>query len=95
MNNNKENIRDPSKHKPSRLRGLPSNVNTSSSSSISNVLIGGDDSITGFSENSQEETMNSANGDTNHGSADVSAMMGENSCDAQFPDSIGTNKPKI
>jgi hypothetical protein len=80
---NKENI-DGRKH--GKLHMVTSNSN---SSSVSNALVAGDDSATGFSENSQEDIIQS-NGTSNEAS-NVSAMIGENSSDAQFPDLVASS----
>jgi hypothetical protein len=59
----------------------------SSSSSVSNVLAVNEDSVTGFSEASQE---GSASHVTETNNVNTS-LLGENSSDAQFPDTVNTS----
>jgi len=80
-NNNKENM----ERKPGKLHNM--NTSNSNSSSVSNALAVGDDSVTGFSENSQEEIRDNG---TSNDASNVSALMGENSSDAQFPDTVAS-----
>jgi len=83
-NNNKENVER--KQGPGKLHTLV--TSNSNSSSVSNALVNAEDSVTGFSENSQDEITNG--GASNDEASNVSALMGENSSDAQFPDTVAS-----
>ena len=83
---NKENVSD------KMVKGaLISNTN----SSCSSVLPGCEDSTTGFSENSQDDSNSALN--ATHSNGNSSAVLnGENSSDAQFPDPVSqAKKPKL
>jgi len=79
-NNNKENIREPK-----------TGSSRTSSSLASSLLAVGEDSITGFSEGSQEDNnMSHVASVTCDDTSNMSAIL-ENSTDAQFPDNCESN----
>ncbi|XP_015786207.1 B-cell CLL/lymphoma 7 protein family member A [Tetranychus urticae] len=82
---NKENIEDKGKsHSLSRNDA----TTNSSFSSVSNVLVNNDQSVTGFSETSQDDSTNHE--EKTH--VTTSTLLGENSSDAQFPDNVTSDR---
>lgn len=79
---NKENIEDKGKAHQSHSLSRTDGTTTNSFSSVSNAMATNERSGTGFSETSQECS-------TTHQSTVTSAtFLGENSSDAQFPDTV-------
>lgn len=86
---NKENV-----HEKSKSSDLVSHTNSSCSSSLP---AGCEDSATGFSENSQDDSNSALPPPSSNANGSSSVLNGENSSDAQFPDPEGSGslkKPK-